>query len=214
MKRLLISTLFLALIATAARPQKLIDQILVIINDDVITRTDLLWSLALDPDSPSPAQGAGQDALRQMLEVLTEQRLVYQEAARIPSSEITQDEINRKRNELIRRFGSEGAFRQRVESVGLTSARIDELMRQRILIERFVEFRFRSFVFVSETQVQKYYDEQLVPQVRAAGQVPPPIEQVRENILELLKAAKYEEELDRWLKEARQRNEIVQIADP
>lgn len=201
-------------IESSAQAQKLIDQILVVVNDEIITRTDLLWNLALDHDAPSPAGSVNSDLLKQMLEVLIDQRLVYQEAAKIPSAEVSQDDIDKKRNELIKKFASETAFRQRVESVGLTSARIDELMRERVLIDRFVEFRFRSFVFVSENEIQKYYDEQLAPRVRQAGQVPPPVEQVRDQINELLKREKFDQELDRWLKEARQRSDIIQIAEP
>ncbi|MEW6207622.1 MAG: hypothetical protein AB1631_04595 [Acidobacteriota bacterium] len=200
-------------IQTSAQNQKTIDQILVVVNDEIITRTDLLWNLALDPNAPSLAGPVSSDLLKQMLEVLIDQRLVYQEAAKIPS-EVSQDEIEKMRNELIKKFPSETAFRQRAESVGLTSARIDELIRERVLIERFVEFRFRSFVFVSENEIQKYYDEQLAPRVREGGQIPPPAEQVRDQINELLKREKFDQELDRWLKEARQRSDIIQIAEP
>ncbi len=201
-------------VQSSAQSHKLIDQILVVINEEIITRTDLLWNLALDPDAPSPAGSVNSDLLKQMLEVLIDQRLVYQEAEKIPSAEVSQDDIDKKRNELIKEFASETAFRQRAESVGLTSARIDELMRERVLIDRFVEFRFRSFVFVSENEIQKYYDEQLAPRVRQAGQVPPPLDQVRDQINELLKREKFDQELDRWLKEARQRSDIIQIAEP
>jgi peptidyl-prolyl cis-trans isomerase SurA len=212
MKALAKALLTLMLLAGAASAQKTIDQILVIVNDEIITRSDLLWAVALDPESPSPTGNLSPDVLRRMLEVMIDQRLVYQEAAKIPSSEITEEEVNQKRNDLIRRFGSEAAFRERVESVGLTSSRIDELMRQRIVIERFVEFRFRSFLFVSEDEVRRYYDEQIVPRVREAGQIPPPIEQVRDQITEVLKREKFDQELDRWLKETRQRSDIAQIA--
>ncbi len=201
-------------IQSSAQSQKLIDQILVVVNDEIITRTDLLWNLALDHTSPSPAGSVNSDLLKQMLEVMIDQRLVYQEAAKIPSAEVSQDEIDKKRNELIKEFPSGNAFLQRAESVGLTSAKIDEMMRERVLIERFVEFRFRSFVFVSENEIQKYYDEQLVPRIREGGQVPPPLEQVRDQINELLKREKFDQELDRWLKEARQRSDIIQIAEP
>jgi hypothetical protein len=203
-----------SVIQTSAQNQKTIDQILVVVNDEIITRTDLLWNLALDPNAPSPAGAVSSDILKQMLDVVIDQRLVYQEAAKIPS-EVSQDEIEKMRNELIKQFPSEAALRHRAEAVGLTSARIDELMRERALIERFVEFRFRSFVFVSENEIQKYYDEHIVPRVRERGQVPEPLDQkTRDQINELLKGEKFDQELDRWLKEARQRSDIILIAEP
>jgi hypothetical protein len=197
-----------------ARAQKLVDQILALVNDDVVTRTDLLWSIALDPRAPSPAGPVSSDLLKQKLDVMVDQRLVAQEAARLPSADLTQDEVDKKRTELVKSFKSEADFRQRVESVGLTPDRIDDLIRERILIDRFVEFRFRSFVLVTEPEIQKYFDETLVPRIRAAGQVPPALAKVSDDINALLKQEKINQEIDRWLTTVRQRADIVQLAEP
>ncbi|HLG13675.1 MAG TPA: hypothetical protein VJH03_03995 [Blastocatellia bacterium] len=197
-----------------SRDQKTIDAILVLVNDDIITRTDLLWSLALDPKAPSPAGAVNSELLRQKLDVMIDERLVAQEAARIPAADVSRDEINAARTTLIAGFGSEAAFRQRVESVGLTSDRIDDLIRRRILIDRFIDFRFKSFVFVSEQDVKRYYDEHLAPELRRAGQIAPPLERVRDRIVPIVKQEKVNEEVDRFLNTIRQRAEIVQLAEP
>jgi hypothetical protein len=205
---------FLFLGAPGAPAQTVVDQILALVNEDVVTRTDLLWSIALDPKAPSPAGPVSSDLLKQKLEVMMDLRLVAQEATRVPSAELTQEEVDEKRTELIRTFKSEAEFRQRVESVGLTPDRIDELVRERISIDRFVDFRFRSFVLVTEPEIKKYYEETLAPKVRAAGQVPPPLDKVSEEIRTLLKEEKINTEIDRWLNTVRQRADVVQLADP
>ena len=219
MKQLRLFTLCLLLLAfclapSPARGQQVVDVIVALVNDDVITRSDLLWAMALDPESPSPAGPISSDVLRRMLDVVIEQRLVAQEAARIPTNEITQEEIAKRRAELVAQFPAEAAFRQRVESVGLTPERIDEVIRQRILIERFIEFRFYSFVFVSQQEIEKYYRDVLVPKVQKAGQVAPALEQVRDTIIEILKQEKISQELDRYLASARQRADVVFLAEP
>ncbi|MFY9558572.1 MAG: hypothetical protein WAV20_24990 [Blastocatellia bacterium] len=192
------------------------DQILTLVNDEIITRIDLLWSMAMDPRAPSPAGPVGSDVLQRKLDVMIDERIIAQEAARIPTSEITQDEVDKKRTELIKSFRNEAEFRQRVGSVGLTPQKIDELIRQRILIERFVDFRFRSFVLVTEQEIKRYYDEILAPRVRGAGQVPPPFEDqtVRDGIIAILKQEKINAEEDRWLAAARQRADVIQLAEP
>lgn len=202
------------ILPSPARGQQVVDQIVALVNDDVITKSDLLWAIALDPKSPNPVGPVSSDLLRRMLDVVIEQRLVAQEAARIPTVEVTQDEIGKKRSELIAEFASEAAFRQRVESVGLIPERIDDLLRQRILIDRFIEFRFQSFVFVSQQEIERYYKEELVPKVQKAGQVPPSLEQVRDTITEILKQEKIGQELDRYLTTARQRADVVYLAEP
>lgn len=209
----------------AAAPQKVVDQIISLVNEDIITRSDLLWSLAMDPQAPNPAEGVSSDLLRQKLDVMIDQRLIAQEARRVPTAEITAEDINQRRAALIRDFKSETIFRQRVEAVGLTSTRVDELIRERILIERFVDFRFRSFVFVTEPEIQRYYDETLAPQIRARGQVAPSLDDkikddtgkevtVRELITEIIRRDKINQEIDRFLNAARQRADITLLTEP
>ncbi len=194
--------------------QKVIDQILMLVNNEVVTRSDLLWSLAMDPQSPSPAGVLDSDTLRRKLEVMIDERLISQEAARIPSAEVAQDEIDKKRAELIKQFPNESVFRQRAESVGLTANRIDQILAQRILIDKFIDFRFRSFVFASDQEVRKFYEERLTVAMRNRGEVVPPLETVRPTITDIIKGDKIEQEIDRWLREARQRADIVPLAEP
>jgi len=203
----------------SAQAQQIVDQIVALVNEDIITRSDLLWSLALDPKAPSPAGPLSSDILRQKLDVMIDQRLIEQEARRVPAADVTQQEIDQRRTALIKQFQTEAAFRQRVESVGLTPQKIDELIREMILIERFVDFRFRSFVLVTEQDIQTFYNEKLVPEVRKKGQVPPSLDDViegmtvREKINSILKEEKINEELDRWIKAARERADIVQLVE-
>jgi hypothetical protein len=205
----------------SANAQQVVDQILTLVNEDIITRSDLLWSLAMDPKAPSPTGNVSSDLLRQKLDVMIEQRLIAQEARRVPAAAPTQEEIAKRRTELIAQFPSEAAFRQRVEAVGLTPQKLDELIRDMIRIERFVDFRFRSFVFVTEQDIKKYYDEQLAPEIRKKGQIPPSLDDatadgktVRQRISEILKQEKINQEIDSWLISTRQRADIVQLAEP
>jgi hypothetical protein len=197
-----------------ARAQTVVDQIVALVNNETLARTDLLWNIALDPTAPSPAGPVGSEILRRMLDTLIDQRLIAQEAARLPGAEVTAEDVDKYRRQLIESFrGGESAFRQRVASVGLTPERIDSIIRERIEIDRFVEFRFRSFVFISETEIKRYYDEVLAPEVRKLGQVPPPLDDLRNDILARLKAEKINQELDRFIATARQRAEIVILVD-
>lgn len=198
-----------------------VDQILTIVNQDIITRSDLLWSIALDPHAPSPAANISSDVLRRKLDVMIDQQLLEQEARRVPGARITAEEISKRRTELIAQFGSESNFRQRVEAVGLTPQKIDELVREMVFIERFVDFRFRSFVFVTEQEVKSYYDERLAPEIRKRGQIPPPLDAtlekggtVRDNINLTLKQEKINQEVDTWLNATRQRADIAHLAEP
>ena len=193
--------------------QTVVDQIVTLVNNAMITRSDLLWSIALDPEAPSPEGGVSNDLLRQKLDIMIDQRLIAQEASRLPAAQITADEINKAKAALIAKFHSEADFRKRVQAVGLGQSKIDELIRERVTISKFIDFRFRSFVFVSDQDIKKYYDERLVPEIRKQGQVPPPIETLHDKIQDVLKQESVNEGIDKFLKEARQQANIVQLVE-
>lgn len=198
----------------AGAAQKIVDQIVALVNGEVITRSDLVWSLALDPKAPDPSGQISSDILQRKLEVIIDERLIAQEASKLPAAEVSQQEVQEGVRMLKSSFRSEEEFQRRVESVGLTAERISEIMRQRILIKRFIDFRFRSFVLVSEEEVKSYYEEKLAPEIRRRGAEPPPLEKIRGDIEALLKEQKVNAEIDRWLREIRQRAEIVSLAEP
>ena len=206
--------ILLVSVVGASQSRRVVDEILAVVNGSPITRSDLLWSLALDSRAPSPSEHLSSDVLKRKLEVLIDERLIFQEAASLPTSEITDEEIGRKRADLIRQFGSENGFRQRVEAAGLTAERVEDLLKQRIVIDRFIDFRFRSFVFVGDQEIARYYEEELVPRIKASGRVAPPLTEVREQIQAILREEKVNQEIDKWLAEARQRADVVQLVEP
>jgi hypothetical protein len=202
----------LALDGSAA--QKIVDQIVALVNGEVITRSDLIWSLALDPKAPDPSGKMSSEILQRKLEVIIDERLIAQEAAKLPAAEVSQGEVEEAIRALKSSFRTEEEFQRRVEAVGLTAERISDMARQRVLINRFIDFRFRSFVLVSEEEVRDYYEQKLAPEVRRRGADPPSLDKVRGDIVALLKQQKVNIEIDRWLREIRQRAEIVTLAEP
>jgi hypothetical protein len=204
----------LCLLTFALPQQKVVDQILTLVNDEPITRTDLLWSMAIDADAPNPANGVSSDLLKQKLDVMIDEKLITQEALRIPTAEITPEEINARRKALIGGFKTEEAFRQRLEGVGLTADKLEELLRLRVIIDKYITFRFRAFVIVTDQEVQEYYEQKLVPDMKGKGAVPPPIAEVTDMIRDRVKGIKIEAELETWLTSARQRAEIISLVEP
>src|SRR4030095_11280112 len=107
--------------------QQVIDKMVATVNAGVlpecrqvclITYSDLLWQLALQPntrlDNPSSAE------LNRALNLLTDQRLILQEAEKLPSIAPTADEVASARNELAKASPSEPEFQKRLRRVGAT----------------------------------------------------------------------------------------------
>ena len=193
-----------------ARAQEVVDRMVATINGrELITYTDLLWQLALQPDTP--LENPRPQDLQRALDLLVDQRLIAQEAGRLPAIEAKEADVRARIGELVKRFPSQEAFRQRTARVGLTAEQLYEIVRQRVEIERYLDFRFRSFVVVTQKEIEDYYRDTFVPRWRRQQPgriVPTPAESAR--IVEAeLREAKIESDTDAFLEEARARAEIV-----
>jgi len=185
----------------------LVDRIAAVVNGTVITESDILWYLALDPETPEGT--FSEEVKARALQQLIDQALLHQEAEKLPTLAIAESEIERYLAELRARFPSESAFRRRVAAVGLDDQTLREIARHRVEILRFIDFRFRSFVFVSEPEVQGYYEHRIVAEAQRRGAAPPPLEQVRPLIERILRDEKTKAEMIAWLDDARRTAEIV-----
>jgi parvulin-like peptidyl-prolyl isomerase len=203
---------FLAMPSPCAA-QKVVDKMVATVNagvkTELITYSDLLWQLALQPDTP--LDNPNSTDLNRALRLLIDQHLILQEAEKLPTIAPTQKEINDARDELARHFASVSDFQQRLQRVGLTSEKLDEILDQRLKMEKYLDFRFRSFVVVSPTEIADYYRDVFAPRMRARGRVVPTLEEARAQIEKTLIEAKIESETDAFLDTARDRAEIVML---
>ncbi len=126
----------------------------------------------------------------------------------------TAAEISDARAELARHFPSEPAFRERLLRVGLTSEKLDDIIEQRLKMEKYLDFRFRNFVVISQKEIADYYRDVYVRrfQQRSPGRIVPSLEQARAEIEKILMEAKIESDTDAFLDTARERAEIVMLS--
>jgi len=98
--------------------------------------------------------------------------------------------------------------------VGLTSERLDEIIDQRLKIEKYLDFRFRNFVVIGQKEIADYYSTVYVPRfkARAPGAIVPSLDQAKAEIEKNLVEAKIESDTDAFLDTARERAEIVMLS--
>jgi parvulin-like peptidyl-prolyl isomerase len=211
----LIALGFLLFAPSIGAAQQVVDKMVATVNagvrTDLITYSDLLWQLALQPgtvlDNPTS------EDLNRALSRLIDQRLILQEAEKLPTIVPTQKEINDSRDELARHFASPQEFQQRLQRVGLTSEKLNEIIEQRLKMEKYLDFRFRNFVVISQKEIADYYNQVYVPRFKARfpGRIVPTQEQARDEIEKTLMEAKIESDTDAFLDTARERAEIVML---
>jgi len=213
LQRLSILILFIFVSVSTCAAQRVVDKMVATVNagvkTDLITYSDLLWQLALQPgtllENPSSQE------LNRALRLLIDQRLILQEAEKLPTIVPTQDEITAARDELARNFPSQPEFQQRLQRVGMTSEKLNEIVEQRLKMEKYLDFRFRNFVVISQKEIADYYRDVFVArfQTRFPGRIVPKLEESRADIEKTLMEAKIESDTDAFLDTARERAEVV-----
>lgn len=209
-------SVFLLLSASTAPAQEVIDKMVATINGgvrtDLITYSDLIWQLALQPNTP--IEKPNSETLNRALQLVINQRLILQEAEKLPTIAPTDEEVRTEINSLIKFFSSPAEFEQRLRRVGFTSVDDEQfrtIVRQRVAINKYLNFRFRSFTVVTAKEVSDYYRDVFVPrfQRQNPGRIVPTFEQVRAQIEMQLTEDKIESETDAFLDTARERAEIT-----
>lgn len=196
--------------------QQVVDKTVATVTDgtrtDLITYSDLKWQLALQPnvslDPPSS------EDLNRALRLLIDQRLFAMEAERLPREAPTKAEITAKINETVSYFSTPAEFERRLNRVGFKSVsdpNFEQLIAQRIAIDKYLTFRFRSFIVITAEDEARYYREIFVPDFRRRnpGVIVPALETRRAQIVEALTEERVGQQIEAFLDEAKRRAEIV-----
>lgn len=211
--RCVLASLVLLLSASGSQAQEVVDKMVATVNGgvrtDLITYSDLLWQMALQPNTP--IDNPGSEALNRTLQLIVNQRLIYQEAEKLPTINPTDKEITDALTALITLFPSRADFMERVQRVGLTNEQLREIIRQRVAIDKYLDFRFRSFTVVTPKEVSDYYRDVYTPrfQRQYPGRIVPTFEQVSKQLEAQLTEDKIESETTSFLDTARERAEIT-----
>jgi hypothetical protein len=174
---------------------------------DLITYSDLVWQLTLEPGRPVPDHPSSAD-LNHALRLLEDQLLILQEARKLPSADTSEGiaardkEVDLRRNELAQAFGGAPRLQERMARVGLTSEQLDLILRDRALVDQYLDFRFRAFTIVTEKEIQDRYN-QTYGRLKNSGRIVPTLEEVRSRIKDELTEQKIEADIDKFIDDLR-----------
>ena len=213
---LLLAAFCLLCSSMEAHAQKVADRMVATVNSgvrtDLITYSDLLWQLALQPGTPL-ANPRSED-LNSALQSLINQRLILQEAEKLPAIAPSDEEVKAAIGELVKQFPSSAEFVERLRMVGFQSVddeQFKEIIRRRVAIEKYLDFRFRYFTVVTPQEEANFYTQVFVPRFKSRNpdRIVPTLEEARERINRRLTESKIEADTDAFLDSARESAEII-----
>jgi hypothetical protein len=218
MKRAIIISLLLltahGALLTETRAQIVADKMVATVTNgsrptpDLITYSDLIWQLTLEPAIAAPEKATSTE-LNHALRELEDQLLILQEARKLPSADSPEAlshrdrEVQTRRDELAHAFGSATRLQERMTRVGLTSEQLDLILRDRVAMDHYLDFRFRAFAVVTQKEITDRYNETYGRQ-RNSGRIVPTLEEVRNRIEHDVMEEKIEGEIDKFVDSLRE----------
>ncbi|MBI4463514.1 MAG: hypothetical protein HY647_02310 [Acidobacteria bacterium] len=195
---------------------EIVDRVLAVVGSRVFTWGALYAEASYDaflhgqpPPPQSLAEMDGKVNLQQILSRMVDQALLEQERELYSFQPPKNGETQQRLEEIRRRFPNPEAYRQALERYGLTEAQLSERLQQENNLVAFIQFQLRSRVQVDPSQVESYYTDVLVPELRRQGQTSvPELERVRDSIEQLLAQREIDRLLEQWLLQLRSRAKI------
>jgi peptidyl-prolyl cis-trans isomerase SurA len=160
---LLILSLISACWVGDAKAELTVDRILVVVNDEIITESDLRMALApVEARLKATLSGEALDirlaeAREFFLEQLINDRLVLSEA-RANNVAVEEPEIDEMMNEIRAKFPTQEVFEATLREQGMSYHKMRERFKADIIKKKMTDFKVRSRIMVSPGEIKDYYD--------------------------------------------------------
>jgi len=190
---------------------EIIDRVAVSVGNSAIAASDLDREIRITAFLNGVTADFSARGKRATAERMVEQRLIQRELelSRYPEPDpaAVDSELADFRQ---RHFKTDAEFQRALTREGITEKEVREELLWQLKLLRFVEGRFRPSVQITEQQIQDYFEKTVKPAAEAAhpGQAIS-LDDYRDDIEETLAGQFADQELDKWLKETRQRTEII-----
>jgi len=185
-----------------------IDGVAARIEDDVILESEVHELAAFQVLSDGQSKPRNE-----LLRELADQWIVRGEANTAKFAFPSADEVENAYRQFMKQFSSPEEFQQRLAAVDLTQAAVKRILAQQLYLAHFMEYRFRAAAQIDDKEIEKYYNEEFAPQLKARNENVPPLEDVEDTIREVLVQRAINDRAEKWLEDTRQRLRIDIVAD-
>jgi len=189
----------------------IVDRIVVTVGTQVITESELDLTIRLTSFLNQTATDFSKENRRKTVERLIEQKMVLKELdfSRYPRPSATEVEP-RLRSIIKLLFGEDDAkYRAALQKYQITEDDLERYLLWQMTFFRFIDFRFRPGIQVSEEEITDYFNSTILPLARKANPGKTiTIDEYHDRIERILLARREEVEMQGWLAETRKRTKI------
>jgi len=186
--------------------ENLIDKVAAVVNEDVITLSELKEIASTTNQNPEDTQ-----VQSQVLELMIEERLLQQEAKKL-GIQVTEKEIDAAVEEVKRRYNlTEEQMDEALKKQNLTPESFREQWRKQLLHNKLIGTQVQGQIAITEDEIKEYYEEkggelESLEEIRIAHilitvESPDEEKQAENQALEIAKLAKSGEDFSELAKQ-------------
>ncbi len=188
------------------------DRLVAVVDDDPILLSDVERTIGLGLFEQVPGESRSQ-LERRVLDALIDQRLRLHEIERHNFAPLPPDEIDRQLERIRAGFETPDELSEQLVALGLNMEGLRLLVARQLRVLVYVEQRLAPRVFVRLEDINTYYENVLATEMATQGLEPPPLEEVRDQIRELLHEQQLNQEIEAWTEELRLAADIDDYLD-
>jgi peptidyl-prolyl cis-trans isomerase SurA len=183
---------------------EIVDRIVAVVNDEVITLTDV--NIILKFDLFEDLQGSQEEEMRErILDRLINQKLVIQLASeRIV---VAEEELEVSLSDVVQRIDPDLAGTALLQ-FGLDWDDLKSYLREKLLFQKIISQRFNRGIIVSIDEIERYYEQVYVPSQREKTLDPQPMIEVLDQIEGELRRERIEDQVQEWIDNLKRRANI------
>jgi hypothetical protein len=187
---LLLAMLCGVVAAGAAFPEELVERILVVVDERPLLLSEV-----------RAVEAVRELDRRQALEAAIDQRLMYQEAARLPQAAVSDEDLQRVLDALLE---TRPDLTSRVPR-----SELRRLIRRQAVILRYVDFRFRPQIRIEEADLRAAWNEDFEGEPQG-----PAFEEAAPELRARLERAVLDRRIEEWVKDLRGRSDVRYVEGP
>lgn len=164
LQRYLLAALVLFLILRGTAVADVVDRVVAIVNNDVITLSEVndegkpLFQRIAEQVPAANLQAALQQARQSVIQKLIEKKIIQQEAKKKHIT-VNDDEVNKAIERILaRNHTTMKQLKTQLAAMGMTEKQYRENLRSQILSSKLINYEIRSKIIVPEDKVLDYYD--------------------------------------------------------
>lgn len=173
-----------------------VDKIAAVVNEDIITVSDIDKSLLLY--SPVGSSGSDEgDLYLKELNKLINYKVVFLEYK--DQFELTEEDFENVQRSIIERYGSLDDTKRILEKFDMDLKDFRLFLTEKILYEKVIEDKFKLGVVIEFSNIEKFYKSDYRPSREKLGIEPKSIIEMTPVIENFLRGKKVRKELSQWL---------------